>query len=66
MDEMTAHAVDFKVGMERASLMDTLKNILDQYPDDNQIIKVTSSSCDVFLPTVSENIANRTWYGCGS
>ena len=48
MDAMTAHAVDFKVGMERASLMDTLKNILDQYPDDNQIIKVASSSCDVF------------------
>ena len=44
----STHAVDFKEGMERASLVDTLKNILDQYPDDNQIIKVASSSCDMF------------------
>ena len=60
MDAMTAHAVDFKVGMERASLMDTLKNILDQYPDDNQIIKVLTTPFDIHATLIlSENMSRH-------
>ena len=37
----------FNNGMIQATLIEDLRNILDQYPDDNQILKVTNQPLNI-------------------